>query len=91
MLIDTLPAAIEMDEILYELREHSAGLNCGRWDMIFSYIKTLREDPAWVMPDRCGLASLSSKPGSLACAVGCRTAVRWDILSYTKTLRDDLP
>ncbi|KAK9833449.1 hypothetical protein WJX81_006415 [Elliptochloris bilobata] len=52
VLIETLPAAFEMDEILYELREHSAGLNCGRWDMIFSYIKTLRKDPAWVMPDR---------------------------------------
>ncbi len=57
VLIETLPAAFEMDEILYELREHSAGLNCGRWDMIFSYIKTLREDPAWVMPDRCALRS----------------------------------
>ena len=56
VLIETLPAAFEMDEILYELREHSAGLNCGRWDMIFSYIKTLREDPAWVMPDRCAPA-----------------------------------
>jgi malate synthase len=41
-----------MDEILWELREHSAGLNCGRWDYIFSTIKTLRNDPAWVMPDR---------------------------------------
>ena len=41
MLIETLPAAFEMDEILYELREHSAGLNCGRWDYIFSFIKKL--------------------------------------------------
>jgi malate synthase len=39
VLIETLPAAFEMDEILYELREHSAGLNCGRWDYIFSFIK----------------------------------------------------
>lgn len=53
MLIETLPAAFEMDEILWELREHSAGLNCGRWDYIFSFIKTLREDPRSVMPDRC--------------------------------------
>ena len=45
MLIETLPAAFEMDEILYELREHSAGLNCGRWDYIFSFIKKLRERP----------------------------------------------
>ncbi len=52
VLIETLPAAFEMDEILHELREHSAGLNCGRWDYIFSVIKTLRADPAWVMPDR---------------------------------------
>jgi malate synthase len=52
VLIETLPAAFEMDEILYELREHSSGLNCGRWDYIFSAIKTLKNDPAFVMPDR---------------------------------------
>lgn len=52
VLIETLPAAFEMDEILYELRQHSAGLNCGRWDYIFSFIKTNRADPAYVMPDR---------------------------------------
>jgi malate synthase len=52
VLIETLPAAFEMDEILYELREHSAGLNCGRWDYIFSSIKTLRNDPGFVLPDR---------------------------------------
>ncbi len=52
VLIETLPAAFEMDEILYELRDHSAGLNCGRWDYIFSYIKTLRNHPAYVLPDR---------------------------------------
>jgi malate synthase len=52
VLIETLPAAFEMDEILHELREHSAGLNCGRWDYIFSVIKTLRGDPGWVIPDR---------------------------------------
>jgi malate synthase A len=51
-LIETLPAAFEMDEILYELREHSAGLNCGRWDYIFSYIKNLAHDPSKVLPDR---------------------------------------
>ena len=55
VLIETLPAAFEMDEILYELRRHSAGLNCGRWDYIFSFIKTTRADPASVMPDRWGL------------------------------------
>jgi len=52
VLIETLPAAVEMDEILYELREHSAGLNLGRWDYIFSFIKTTRCDPGAVLPDR---------------------------------------
>jgi malate synthase len=52
VLIETLPAAFEMDEILHELREHSSGLNCGRWDYIFSFIKTLRADPSRVLPDR---------------------------------------
>lgn len=52
VLIETLPAAFEMDEILYELREHSAGLNCGRWDYIFSVIKTRRADPKALLPDR---------------------------------------
>ncbi|WP_394849127.1 malate synthase A [Pendulispora brunnea] len=52
VLIETLPAAFEMDEILYELREHSAGLNCGRWDYIFSFIKKRRNDPNAVLPDR---------------------------------------
>ena len=51
-LIETLPAAFEMDEFLYELREHSAGLNCGRWDYIFSFIKKRAFDPAAVLPDR---------------------------------------
>ena len=52
VLIETLPAAFEMDEILYELREHIVGLNCGRWDYIFSSIKTLQSDPAFALPDR---------------------------------------
>lgn len=51
-LVETLPAAFEMDEILYELREHSAGLNCGRWDYIFSFIKT---QPEALLPDRAQL------------------------------------
>ena len=58
VLIETLPAAFEMDEILYELRQHSAGLNCGRWDYIFSFIKTLRDDPAAVLPDRSQVTML---------------------------------
>ncbi len=52
VLIETILAAFEMDEILWELREHSAGLNCGRWDYIFSYIKKFRNRPDCVLPDR---------------------------------------
>jgi malate synthase len=52
VLIETLPAAFQMDEILYELREHSLGLNAGRWDYIFSMIKCFRERPEFVLPDR---------------------------------------
>ncbi len=52
MLIETILAAFEMDEILYELRDHSAGLNCGRWDYIFSFIKVFRNNPDFVLPDR---------------------------------------
>jgi malate synthase len=52
VLIETLPAAFEMDEILYELREHSAGLNAGRWDYIFSSIKSFADRPDMVLPDR---------------------------------------
>ncbi|GGA34379.1 malate synthase A [Psychrobacillus lasiicapitis] len=52
VLIETIMAAFEMDEILYELRDHSAGLNCGRWDYIFSYIKRLRNQPDVILPDR---------------------------------------
>lgn len=52
VLIETIMAAFEMDEIIYELRDHSAGLNCGRWDYIFSYIKRFRQHPQFVLPDR---------------------------------------
>ncbi len=52
VLIETILATFEMDEILYELREHSAGLNCGRWDYIFSFIKKFANDPRAVLPDR---------------------------------------
>jgi malate synthase len=52
VLIETILAAFEMDEILWELRDHSAGLNCGRWDYIYSFIKKFAEDPGCVMPDR---------------------------------------
>ena len=52
VLIETILATFEMDEILHELREHSASLNCGRWDYIFSYIKKFSADPHAVLPDR---------------------------------------
>jgi malate synthase len=52
VLIETILAAFEMEEILYELRDHSAGLNAGRWDYIFSIIKKFRDRPEFVLPDR---------------------------------------
>ena len=52
VLIETIPAAFEMDEILYELRDHSSGLNCGRWDYIFSCIKKFRNKPDFLLADR---------------------------------------
>ncbi|KZV70657.1 malate synthase [Peniophora sp. CONT] len=52
VLIETLPAAFQMEEILFELRTHSSGLNCGRWDYIFSFIKRRRADRSAVLPDR---------------------------------------
>jgi len=52
VLIETIMAAFEMDEILYELKKHSAGLNCGRWDYIFSYLKKLRSQENVILPDR---------------------------------------
>ena len=55
VLIETLPAAFEMDEIIFELRDHMAGLNCGRWNYIFSFIKTLSNHKKFVLPDRAQL------------------------------------
>lgn len=59
VLIETITAAFEMDEIIYELREHSSGLNCGRWDYIFSVIKKFRQSPAFVLPDRSAVTMTS--------------------------------
>ncbi|MBI5490326.1 MAG: malate synthase A [Deltaproteobacteria bacterium] len=56
VLIETILAALEMEEILYELREHVVGLNAGRWDYLFSVIKTFRNRPGFVLPDRAQLA-----------------------------------
>ena len=55
VLIETIPAAFEMDEILFELRDHIVGLNCGRWDYIFSFIKRLGKNPAFLTPDRADM------------------------------------
>lgn len=52
VLVETITAAFQLDEILYELKEHSSGLNCGRWDYIFSYIKKFRNLPEFLVPDR---------------------------------------
>ncbi|HSW64746.1 MAG TPA: malate synthase A [Dissulfurispiraceae bacterium] len=59
VLIETILGAFEMDEILYELRDHSAGLNCGRWDYIFSYIKKFRNRPEVILPDRAQVTMTS--------------------------------
>ncbi len=55
VLIETILGAFEMDEILYELKEHSSGLNCGRWDYIFSFIKKFKDRPDFVLPDRASV------------------------------------
>ena len=55
VLIETILAAFEMDAILFELREHCVGLNCGRWDYIFSYIKKFRNRPDFLLPDRAAV------------------------------------
>lgn len=52
VLIETITASFQIDEILYELKDHSSGLNCGRWDYIFSFIKKFRNLPAFIVPDR---------------------------------------
>src|SRR5438270_5216155 len=59
VLIETIRGAFEMDEILYELRDHSAGLNCGRWDYIFSFIKIFSQQPDRILPDRAQVTMTS--------------------------------
>jgi malate synthase len=73
VLIETLPAAFEMDEIVYELRDHMAGLNCGRWDYIFSYIKRLGRQPWALTPDRAlmGMGSAFLRAYSLKLIQTC--------------------
>src|ERR1700751_5394555 len=73
VLIETIPAAFEMDEILYELREHSAGLNCGRWDYIFSCIKKFRNKPNFLLADRAKITMTTHfmRSYSLLCIKTC--------------------
>ncbi len=73
VLIETILAAFEMDEILYELKDHSAGLNCGRWDYIFSYIKKFAGDVTMILPDRgqVGMTSHFMRSYSLLCIKTC--------------------
>jgi malate synthase len=73
VLIETIPAAFEMDEILYELREHSAGLNCGRWDYIFSCIKKFRRKPDFLLADRAVITMTTHfmRSYSLLCIKTC--------------------
>ncbi|MDP6344450.1 MAG: malate synthase A [Alphaproteobacteria bacterium] len=59
ILVETIMATFEMDEILYELKDHIVGLNCGRWDYIFSYIKKFRNRPEFVLPDRAQVGMTS--------------------------------
>ena len=59
VLIETILAVFEMDEIIHELKDHSAGLNCGRWDYIFSYIKKFRKHPEFLLPDRAAVTMTS--------------------------------
>jgi malate synthase len=73
VLIETIVAAFEMDEILYELRDHSAGLNCGRWDYMFSYLKRLRNQPDVIFPDRSQVTMTSPfmRAYTLLCVQTC--------------------
>jgi malate synthase len=73
VLIETILASFEMNEILYELKEHSAGLNCGRWDYIFSYIKKLRNQQDVILPDRSQVTMTSPfmRSYSLLCIQTC--------------------
>ncbi len=73
VLIEHILAAFQMEEILYELRHHSAGLNCGRWDYIFSYIKKFAKKEEFIVPDRSvvGMTTPFMRAYSLACIKAC--------------------
>src|SRR6266481_2825762 len=69
VLIETILAAFQMEEILFELHHHSAGLNCGRWDYIFSYIKKFARKPGFIVPDRAQVTMTA--PFMRAYALSC--------------------
>src|SRR5690606_1735952 len=71
--IEHILAAFQMEEILYELRKHSGGLNCGRWDYIFSYIKKFAKKEEFLVPDRAlvGMTTPFMRAYSLACIKAC--------------------
>jgi len=73
VLIENILASFEMHEILYELREHSAGLNCGRWDYIFSAIRKFRHQPEFILPDRASVTMTAHfmRSYSLLCIQTC--------------------
>jgi malate synthase len=73
VLIEHILAAFQMEEILYELRHHSAGLNCGRWDYIFSYIKTFARNESFIVPDRAQVTMTTPflRAYTLACIKAC--------------------
>ena len=73
VLIETILAAFQMEEILYELREHSAGLNCGRWDYLFSYIKKFAKKEEFIVPDRAQVTMTSPfmRAYALSCIKAC--------------------
>ena len=73
VLIEHVLAAFQMEEILYELRHHSAGLNCGRWDYLFSYIKTFAKHPQFIVPDRAQVTTTAPfmRAYALACIQAC--------------------
>jgi malate synthase len=76
VLIETILAAFEMDEILYELKDHMAGLNCGRWDYIFSFIKRFKNIPAYIFPDRAQITMTSHCMHSYSLLLAIRTCHR---------------
>nr|Q43827.1 RecName: Full=Malate synthase, glyoxysomal [Raphanus sativus]CAA55407.1 malate synthase [Raphanus sativus] len=93
VLIETLPAVFQMNEILYELRDHSVGLNCGRWDYIFSYVKTFQAHPDRLLPDRVlvgmGQHFMRSYSDLLIRTCHKRGVHAWEGMAAQIAIRDD--